>query len=71
MKEGIPLNKVYDNLYIPIKVIYSESDNKYWYYLPSEYIENSTLGFGEENDNKMIFNLFELKIRNQSYETTF
>ena len=71
LKEGIPLNKVYDNLYIPIKVIYSEADKKYWYYLPSNYVENAYLGLGEEDDNKMMFNLFELKIRDQSYETDF
>lgn len=71
LKEGIPLNKVYDNLYIPIKVIYSEADKKYWYYLPSNYVENAYLGLGEEDNNKMMFNLFELKIRNQSYETNF
>lgn len=71
LKEGIPLNKVYDNLYIPIKVIYSEADKKYWYYLPDNYVENAYLGLGEEDDNKMMFNLFELKIRNQSYETNF
>lgn len=69
MKDGIPLNKVYDNLYIPVKVIYSEKDNKYWYYLPSEYVENNDLSLTEEYDKKMIFNLFELKIKNQSYET--
>ena len=71
LKEGIPLNKVYDNLYIPINVIYSEPDKRYWYYLPTNYVENSYLGLGEEDDNKMMFNLFELKIRNQSYETNF
>lgn len=71
LKEGIPLNKVYDNLYIPIKVIYSEADKKYWYYLPDNYVENTYLGLGEEDDNKMMFNLFELKIRDQSYETDF
>ena len=71
LKEGIPLNKVYDNLYIPINVIYSEADKKYWYYLPDNYVENTYLGLGEEDDNKMMFNLFELKIRNQSYETNF
>ena len=65
------MNKVYDNLYIPIKVIYSEADKKYWYYLPDNYVENTYLGLGEEDDNKMMFNLFELKIRNQSYETNF
>ena len=65
------MNKVYDNLYIPINVIYSEADKKYWYYLPDNYVENTYLGLGEEDDNKMMFNLFELKIRNQSYETNF
>ena len=44
LKEGIPLNKVYDNLYIPINVIYSEPDKRYWYYLPTNYVENSYLG---------------------------
>lgn len=69
MKEGVPLDKLYDNLYIPIHVVYSEKDKKYWYYLPSEYVENNNLGLTNDNDNKMIFNLFELKIKNQSYET--
>ena len=71
MKEGVPLNKLYDNLYIPIKVIYSDKDKKFWYYLPSEYVENGELGLSDDDDNKMFFNLFELKIRNQSYETDF
>ena len=68
MKKGIPLSELYDNMYIPIKVKYDINTRKYYYYLPSEYVENDKMGVDKRI---MMFNLFELKIRNQSYETDY
>lgn len=68
LKKGVALTDLYDNMYIPIKVKYDINTRKYYYYLPSEYVENDKMGV----DNRiMMFNLFELKIRNQSYETDY
>lgn len=65
MKEGIAMTDVYDNMYIPLKVKYSLNDKKFFYYLPDEYVENHALGVSD--NTIMMFNLFELKIKNQSY----
>lgn len=64
MKRGISLKNAYESLYIPIRVKYSQKDNNFFYYLPDEFVENGYLG---EDNSKMIFNLFEVKLKNESY----
>lgn len=66
LKQGIPLTDLYDHLYIPIKVIYDENTKRYYYYLPDNFISNESLG--EDDKSIMMFNLFELKLKNQSIE---
>ena len=68
MKKGVAMTDLYNKMYIPIKVIYSEKDKKYFYYLPERFVENDKMGV---ENSTMLFNLFELKIKNQSYETDY
>ena len=56
---GYPLNTIYDYLYIPIKVKYDFNLKKYCYYLPKGLVKN-------DNNNVMRFNLYELKIADDS-----
>jgi hypothetical protein len=64
----VAMTDLYNKMYIPIKVIYSEKDKKYFYYLPERFVENDKMGV---ENSTMLFNLFELKIKNQSYETDY
>lgn len=66
LKDGIPLSELYNNSYIPINVKYDIKKHKYFYYLPDNYVENEKLGI---DSNIMVLNLFELKIKDDSYET--
>ena len=62
-KKGYALDELYKHLFIPIKVVYNEENKKYIYYLPK--------GLAPEkynNDKIMKFNLYELKIKDESYE---
>lgn len=68
LKKGVALTDLYDNMYIPIKVKYDINTRKYYYYLPDEYVENDRM---DVDKRIMMFNLFELKIRNQSYEADY
>ena len=65
MKEGISTSELSDNLYIPIHLIYDENRKKYIYYIDESLNENSALGI---DNNIMTFNLFELKLKDDSYE---
>lgn len=56
---GYPLNTIYDYLYIPIKVKYDFNLKKYFYYLPKGLVKN-------DDNNVMRFNLYELKIADDS-----
>lgn len=66
LKEGISMGDLYNHLYIPVKVIYDEDSKKYYYYLPDSLIVNNYLGV--EDNSIMLFNLFELKLKNQSID---
>lgn len=68
LKKGVALTDLYNNMYIPIKVKYDINTRKYYYYLPDEYVENDKMNVDKRI---MMFNLFELKIRNQSYEADY
>lgn len=57
-KEGVALKELYDLMYIPIKVKYNFNMKKYCWYLPQELVKHS--------ENKIIFNLFEIKVSNHA-----
>jgi len=65
MKRGISIDEIGKRLYIPVKLIYDIKNNRYVYYLPDNYRENIVTGV---DDNIMEFNLFELKLQNESYQ---
>lgn len=57
LKAGIPLERYYDQLYIPLDCKYDFDSKKYIYWLRNNYITDK-----EHFDGTMVFNLFELKI---------
>lgn len=57
LKKGVKLKDLYKNMFIELKVVYDAVNNRYSYYRPQ---------VNEKGDNKMIFNLFELKIANEN-----
>lgn len=59
LKSGCTLNKLYENLFIEIKVKYDFDLRKFVYYLPSWLVD-------VDNLNQMHFNLYELKIADES-----
>ena len=59
LKSGCTLNKLYENLFIEIKVKYDFDLRKFVYYLPSWLVDANNL-------NQMHFNLYELKIADES-----
>lgn len=59
LKSGCTLNKLYENLFIEIKVKYDFDLRKFVYYLPSWLVD-------KDNLNQMHFNLYELKIADES-----
>ncbi len=60
--EGYPLNELNEHLYIDIKLKYDEVNNKFCYYLPNWMVEHN------KNKEIMKINLFEVKIKDESYE---
>lgn len=70
LKKGFPMGDIYNQIYIPINIIYDEASNKYVYFLPEEIRENKDL-INTRNeqivpDEIMEFNLFEVKFANES-----
>lgn len=63
LMNGFRMQDIYNQIYIPIRVIYDENSNKYVYYLPDNLRENDELGVENEI---MEFNLFEVKFKNES-----
>jgi hypothetical protein len=61
-KDGYPLNELYEHLYIEIKVKYDKKNRRYCYYLPDWLTENNN------EKNIMKLSLFEVKIKDESYE---
>ena len=59
-KEGYPLKELYEHMFIPIKVVYDDVNKRYSYYLPKGLAENS------DKEKVMKFNLYELKIKDES-----
>ena len=70
LKEGFPMGDIYNQIYIPINIVYDEESNKYVYFLPEEIRENRDLinMYNEQiiPDEIMEFNLFEVKFANES-----
>lgn len=67
--DGFPMNDIYNQLYIPIKLIYDDNENKYVYYLPDGLREQNYLNENsiiKLDDETMVFNLFEVKFKNES-----
>ena len=58
-KEGYALSELYEHLFIPINVVYRENEKKYVYYLPEGLVQHDEKGI-------MKFNLYELKIKDES-----
>lgn len=61
-KKGYPLNELYEHLFIPINIVYDDKNNRYSYYLPEGLIKHDDKGV-------MKFNLYELKIKDESDES--
>ena len=56
LKKGLPLQELYNQLYIPIKVIYDFDTKRYCWYLPDDLCKYNT------EEGVMKFNLYEIKI---------
>lgn len=61
-KKGYGLRELYEHLFIPINIIYDDKNNRYSYYLPEGLVEHDEKGI-------MKFNLYELKIKDESDES--
>ena len=59
--KGYDLKELYEHLFIPIKVVYDGTNNRYCYYLPEGLVKH-------DNKDIMKFNLYELKIKDDSEE---
>jgi len=59
LKKGVSLQDVFDYVYIPINIEYDLEKDKYIYYLSED-----VATFDE--DNNLIFNLFEIKMKDES-----
>lgn len=59
LKKGCKLNEMYDHIYIKIHVKYDFENKRYYYYLPEWMVKN-------DNKSEMRFNLYELKIADES-----
>lgn len=61
-KKGYPLKELYEHLFIPINIVYDDKNNRYSYYLPEGLVKHDEKGI-------MKFNLYELKIKDESDES--
>jgi hypothetical protein len=68
LKKGVPMSDLNRQMFIPVNLIYNDENKRYVYYLPDNYRENSIT---ETDNNIMEFNLFEVKIKNESNETNY
>ena len=65
LKQGFSIKDIYKQIYIPIHVIFDTKTNRYVYYLPEKLRENEALSV---SNDIMEFNLFEVKIKDESDE---
>lgn len=66
LKNGCKLQDLYDSMYIPIHIKYDFLNKKYYYYLPNWLTENNLNNDGTKKTSELRFNLYELKISNES-----
>jgi hypothetical protein len=66
LKKGYPLNKIYSKLFIPIKIIYDDVRQRYCYYIDRKYQEGDNGFIYVNGEQHLIFNLFELKIKDET-----
>lgn len=59
-KKGVRLNELYKYMYIPLECVYDEVNKRYCYYMPSGLCKN------DDKESVMRFNLYELKIMDES-----
>ena len=64
-KKGYPMRELYEHLFIPINIVYDEKNKRYTYYLPNGLAKNEGEN-GKEMESIMKFNLYELKIKDES-----
>lgn len=62
---GYPMKELYEHLFIPINIVYDEINKRYTYYLPEGLRKNEGED-GKEMERVMKFNLYELKIKDES-----
>lgn len=62
--KGVKLNELHKKLYIPLEGVYDDVNKRYCYYMPSWMCQNS------DKESVMRFNLYELKIMDESNENT-
>lgn len=62
--EGFPLSEIYRQMFIELNVIYDAVNQRYVYYLP-EKLNEQMFKMKDTEDKKMVFNLFEIKIKNE------
>jgi hypothetical protein len=60
LKDGYPLSFVYAQTYIPLYAVYDFKNKEYAYVFDDRYV---TI----DEDNKLILNLFELKVATEEY----
>ena len=58
--KGIKLSELYKHMYIPMECVYDETNKRYCYYMPSWLCKN------DDKESVMRFNLYELKIMDES-----
>ena len=63
-KDGYSLTDIYKQVHIPLGLKFDENTNKYVYYLCQT--SNNALSV---NNNVMLFNLFEVKFKNEAMLT--
>lgn len=67
LKSGCKLQDMYNNIFIKIHVKYDFNNKKFYYYLPDWLTENNKIDETDTvNTSEMIFNLYELKLSDES-----
>ena len=59
-KKGYPLSELNKHMFIPLESVYDDVNNRYCYYMPQWLCQNS------DKENVMKFNLYEIKIKDES-----
>lgn len=62
LKSGVSLEDAHRMSYIPLNAVYDSINRKYSYYFDKSWVNPKDI---EKNEDKIIFNLFEMKIKNE------